>query len=139
MKYVIICSKGVYPSVNSFWSYTFFKGKYPDEVLILYRDGDDAAPVERAVRTICEGHGRNVSVLRKKLRGRTREEIRKEVLSVAGGDDIVDITGATKYELLSLLGTGLKAYYLHLEGGEFRDMLFLKKPLSLQRTLEVVL
>ncbi len=139
MRYVIICSKGVYPSVNSFWSYTFFNERYPDDVLILYRDADDAAAVERAVQTICREHGRDVSVLRRKLRGRTSEEIREEILSVAGGDDIVDVTGATKYELLSLLGTGLKAYYLHLEGGEFRDVLFLKKPLSLQRTMEVVL
>ncbi len=137
MKYILLVSREMWPAFNSLYAYTKIKGVFPREVVILYTDENIAREIESRIRMLYEINEREL-VLRKRKVSQSISIMRKVLMDILREGDVVDITGARKAMILALAGVeNVKITYLFLQDMRFSEYPFMKRPLSLQKLMEV--
>ncbi len=137
VKYLLFVSREIWPAFNSLYAYTKLKENFPREIVLLYTDEDVAKSVEIKIKKLYEVNQKEL-VLRKRKIGSSISSTRKMLLDMVEDGDVVDITGARKTMILSLVGVeNIKITYLFLQDMRFANYPFMKRPLSLQKLMEV--
>ena len=137
MKYIIFVSKDVWPAINSFCAYVKLRKRYPKNIVILYSHLKAGEILDKKIRIIYESLNKEASIESVKIEEDV-ENVKAIVKNVVENGDIIDITGARKSMILALMHlTNVKVVYLHLADMRFSEHLFLMRPMSLQRLMEV--
>jgi len=82
--------------------------------------------------------GKNIPIDKIKLSTNSIEDVRKILEDVVESGDIVDITGARKMMILSLMSLSeIKVVYLLLRDMRYSGVPFMMRPLTVQEHMEV--
>ncbi len=139
MKYILFVSREMWPPLNSLYAYSKIKGVFPSQVIILYTDEDVMRKIEDRIKRLYEIHGKILNLKKRKVSYEV-SSLRKILLDIIEDGDVIDITGARKAMILSLMGIeNVKVTYLFLKDMRFSNYPFMMRPLSLQKLMEVSL
>ncbi len=138
MKYVFFVSREIWPSFNSIYAYTAIKNFFPLEFLAIYTDDKNMRKVEKMLRALYAAHEKNFEIVKIRVRGNSVLHIEQVIQEHLSTGDVIDITGARKLMILSLLHlNNVKIVYLLLRDMRFSGKPFMMRPVSLQEMMEV--
>ncbi len=137
MKYIFFVSREIWPPFNSIYSYTKIKKEFPGEFLSFYTNEGNMKKVEKMLRILYEKNGKEIKI--KKIKTiENVDSMRKMIGDMIEKGDIIDITGARKMMILSLMGIkNVDIVYLFLRDMRFSNTPFMMRPISIQNLMEV--
>ncbi len=137
MKYIFFVSREPWASFNSLYAYVKSKGVFPSQLMALYNNEENMKKVDNMLKILYSGYGKNLELKKIKIPDDV-EDMRKIILEHVEENDIVDITGARKFSILSLLGMkNVHVIYLYLQDMQFSSLPFMMRPYNLQKLMEV--
>ncbi len=137
MKYIFFVSREIWPPFNSIYSYTKIKKEFPSEFLSFYTNERNMRKVEKMIKILYEKNGKIAKI--KKIKAMENVDLmRKVIRDMIEEKDIIDITGARKMMILSLIGIkNVNIVYLFLRDMRFSNTPFMMRPLTIQSLMEV--
>ena len=137
MQYLFFVSREPWASFNSIYAYVRTRGKI-DELVALYSSEENMKKVERMLTVLFRSYGNELKLRKVRIPEDGVEDMGKMLESIVHEGDVVDITGARKLMILSLLRLrGVKVVYLFLQDMRFSSLPFMMRPLNFQRLEEV--
>ncbi|GEM_PF-2557933 len=138
MRYIFFVSREPWASFNSIYAYARLKKEKPSEMVALYSSEENMSRVCKMLQILYDNLGWELKIKKIKIGDSNIEALRKIMMNIISEGDIVDITGARKLMILSLLGIrGIRVIYLHLQDMRFSSRPFMMRPLNLQELMEV--
>ncbi len=140
MRYIFFVTREPWASFNSVYAYIRIKDRMPDEYVALYSDEESMKNVGNMLEIMYNALGKKLKMEKVRIPDASVEDLAKILGNLIAEGDIVDITGARKLMILSLLGIrGITVVYLYLQDMQFSALPFMARPLSVQRLVEVVI
>ena len=138
MRYIFFVTREPWASFNSVYAYIRTKDRIPDEYVALYSDEDSMKNVSNMLNIMYNALGKKLKIEKVRIPDASVEDLAKILENLIEEGDIVDITGARKLMILSLLGIrGIIVVYLYLQDMRFSSLPFMARPLSIQQLVEV--
>ncbi|NPA75290.1 MAG: hypothetical protein GXO25_04325 [Euryarchaeota archaeon] len=138
MKYIFFVSREIWPAFNSIYAYVTLKREFPDRFVALYTKKENMYTLESMLMSLTAELGKNIPIDKIKLSTNSIEDVRKILEDVVESGDIVDITGARKMMILSLMSLSeIKVVYLLLRDMRYSGVPFMMRPLTVQEHMEV--
>ncbi len=142
MKYIFFVSREPWSSFNSIYAYLKTKKKHPDEFLALYSDQKNMKTVERMLKVLHNTMKITLNLKKIKIPEDRLEEMESIITKEVREEDVIDITGARKLMILSLLkisGVKVNVVYLYLKDMRFSSLPYMARPIQSQELLEVLI
>ncbi len=140
VNYIFFVSREIWPAFNSIYAYAVLKKTFPENLIALYIDEENMRVVERMLHALYEENGRILNLKKVRIQGDYREAVKAVLEDVVREGDVIDITGARKIMILSLLSLhGVRVVYLLLRDMTFSGTPFMMRPLSVQSLEEVLM
>jgi hypothetical protein len=94
--------------------------------------------LESMLKCIIEEYHREIKIRKIRISSTSIESVKKTITSIAREGDIIDITGARKMMILSLMPLhGIRVTYLQLRDMRYSGAPFMMRPLGVQEHMEV--
>ncbi len=137
MQYIFFVSKEPWSSFNSIYAYVRLRGHFPKTLIAFYSDEKSMKLIEDMLSILYENYDKKYDLKKVRL-PENFEDMIKIIESYVQKGDLVDITGARKFTILSLMHLhGINIVYLQLKDMRFSTSPFMMRPLSLQTLMEV--
>ncbi len=137
MRYILFVSREPWASFNSIYAYVKSKEDFSSDLIAFYDNEENMRKVENMLRILYRAYGKELKMEKIKIPDNV-EDMKKIIEEHVKKGDTVDITGARKFSILSLLGVkNVTIVYLYLQDMQFSSLPFMMRPYNLQRLMEV--